>query len=120
MTDQNSYTHIADLHTEVALPEQAFKLKPIFQDKDVKAVLFHFLAGSELAEHTAPMPIIIQVVSGQGRITIGSDSIKAKPGTWVHVAPDVPHSINATENLIMLLTLIKSARPGSPDPAPLQ
>ncbi|HIQ04150.1 MAG TPA: cupin domain-containing protein, partial [Anaerolineae bacterium] len=80
-----------------------------YADDQVKAVLFGFAAGQELSEHTASQPAILYFVQGEAHLTLGDDSMEAKAGTWVHMPPQLPHSIVAKTPVVMLLLLIKIA-----------
>ena len=41
------------------------------------------------------------------RLTPGDDTLEAKPGTWVHMAKGLRHSIQAKTPVVMLLLLLK-------------
>ncbi|HIC90113.1 MAG TPA: cupin domain-containing protein [Anaerolineae bacterium] len=83
--------------------------RTFYADDQVKAVLFGFAAGQELSEHTASQPAILYFVQGEAHLTLGDDSMEAKAGTWVHMPPQLPHSIVAKTPVVMLLLLIKIA-----------
>ena len=78
-------------------------------DDDVKAVLFGFDAGQELSEHTAALPASIFVLRGEATLTLGGERRQARPGTWVHMPPHMPHTFVAHTPLIMLLLLYRAA-----------
>ncbi|MCZ7540113.1 MAG: cupin domain-containing protein [Anaerolineae bacterium] len=78
-------------------------------DDDVKAVLFGFDAGQELSEHTAALPASIFVLRGEAELTLGGERRQARPGTWVHMPPHLPHTVVAHTPLIMLLLLYRGA-----------
>ncbi len=76
---------------------------------DVRAVLFGFDAGQELSEHTAALPASILVLRGEADLTLGGERRQARPGTWVHMPPRLPHTVVARTPLIMLLLLYERA-----------
>ena len=78
-------------------------------DDDVKAVLFGFDAGQELSEHTAALPASIFVLRGEAELTLGGERRQARPGTWVHMPPHLPHTVVAHTPMIMLLLLYRGA-----------
>jgi hypothetical protein len=51
----STYTHIADLAREVEPPDDGILTRTLFNDDDVKEVIFGFGQGEELSEHTASM-----------------------------------------------------------------
>ena len=40
------------------------------------------------------------------RLTLGSDEMSAAPGTWVHMPPNLSHSVYAETPVVMLLYLL--------------
>lgn len=104
-------TTYADLVEEVDISGGSTISKTLYQDGRLKAILFGFAAGQELSEHTASMPAIIHFLSGEARVTLGAETIEAKPNTWVHMPAGLPHSIAARTEVRMLLLLLKSETP---------
>ncbi len=80
--------------------------RTFYQGDQVKAILFSFAPGQELSEHTASMPAVIQILDGEARLTLGGDAHQAKAGTWVHMPPNLPHSLYAITPVTMLLLLL--------------
>ena len=76
-----SYTHILDLAKEVEPPEDGILTRTLFNDDDVKAVIFGFGQGEELSEHTASMPAILHFIQGEANLTLGGETVEAQPGT---------------------------------------
>ena len=102
-----TYTHISDLAKEAQPPEKGILSRTIFNDDKVKAVIFGFGQGDELSEHTASMPAILHFLQGEAKLTLGDDTLEAKPGTWVHMPTGQRHSIQAKTPVVMLLVLLK-------------
>ena len=105
---QENFTYIADLAEKIEkIPDDSIVSRTLFSDDNIKGVLFGFAPGQELSEHTASTPALIHILSGQGRLTLGGESRVAKPGTWVHMQPNLPHSLVAETPMTMLLLLIR-------------
>jgi quercetin dioxygenase-like cupin family protein len=102
-----NYTHIIDLAKEVEPPEDGILTRTVFDDDHVKAVIFGFGKGEELSEHTASMPAILHFVKGEATLTLGDDTVEAQPGTWIHMPPELKHSVETRTPLVMLLLLLK-------------
>lgn len=98
---------IRQLAEEIDPPESGKQSVVLFNDTKAKVVLFAFATGSGLAEHVAPFPAMIQIVRGEAALTIGDETVAAKPGTWLWMAAKTPHSIDAKSPVVMLLTLWK-------------
>ena len=102
-----SYTHIVDLAEEVKPPADGILTRTIFNDENIKAVIFGFGQDEELSEHTASMPAILHFIRGEATLTLGEDVINAQAGTWVHMPPQLKHSIRTQSQAVMLLLLLK-------------
>ena len=59
------------------------------------------------ADHTASMPAVLHFLQGEAKLTLGDDTLEARPGTWVHMAKGLRHSIQAKTPVVMLLLLLK-------------
>lgn len=103
-----AFTYLENLTAE--LPEispDSIISRTIYQDEQFKAILFGFAPGQELSEHTASQTALLYFVQGQAKITLGKKESLAVPGTFVRMAPKLPHSVLAETKLIMLLILFK-------------
>lgn len=98
---------ITDLAKEVEPPDDGILTRTLYNDDDVKAVIFGFGQREELSEHTASMPAILHFLQGEATLTLGDDTIEAQPGTWVHMPANLKHSVKTTTPVVMLLLLIK-------------
>jgi quercetin dioxygenase-like cupin family protein len=47
------------------------------------------------------------VLAGQAHISLGKDTVTAEAGAWINMPPNLPHSLKADSQFVMLLTLIK-------------
>ena len=102
-----NYTHILDLAKEVEPPDDGILTRTLFNDDHVKAVIFGFAQGEELSEHTASMPAILHFIQGEATVTLGDETVEARPGTWIHMAPGLKHSVGTKKPVVMLLLLLK-------------
>jgi quercetin dioxygenase-like cupin family protein len=101
------YTLVANLAAEIEPPPDGTLSRTLHQDERLKVVLFGFSAGQELSEHTASTPAIMHFLKGEATVTLGDDKVLAKAGTWVHMPPNLKHSIRADTPVSMLLLLLK-------------
>ncbi len=107
--NNSNYTHVADLIKEVEIPVNGILSRTLYNDDRLKVVIFGFATGQELTAHTAPMPAVIQILSGEARLKLGDDTIEAGPGTFVRMAPQLEHGIYAKSPVVMLLLMMKNA-----------
>lgn len=102
------YFHVDGLLAQ--LPEIApdsIVSRTVFTSDQVKVTLFGFAAGQELSEHTASKPAVLHFLQGDARLTLGDFETTAKPGAWVHMPANLPHSIYAETPVVMLLYLLQ-------------
>ena len=107
MDDIQPATAITDLAAELVIPKDGTLSRVLFKDDDIRLVLFGFDTGQELTEHTASMPALLQIISGQARLELGEETVTVRPGSWVHMPAHLPHSVLAEEPTVLLLTLIR-------------
>lgn len=98
---------IQDIATAVDIQSGAVVSKVVHRDEDVNVTVFGLDAGQELTEHQAARAAVVQVVSGRLLFTADGEEFDAGPGFWLHMAPNTPHALEATEPTIMLLTLLR-------------
>lgn len=103
----SNYTHLIDLAQEVELPDDGILTRTLLNDDDVKAVIFGFAQGEELSEHTASMPAILHFITGEATLTLGEETVEALPGTWIHLASGLKHTVRTKTPVVMLLLLLK-------------
>lgn len=113
-THNGSYTyipnlaeHLNDLVAEAPHPTDHVQGRAVFTDDHVKVLAFPFEAGQALREHTAPHPAVLHFLEGEANVTIGSDALDARAGTWIHMPPHEPHSIHARTRCMMLLMVFQ-------------
>ena len=102
------YTFFKDLASEISeLQPDSIISRTLYDDDQHKAILFGFAAGQELSEHTASQTALLYFLRGEAKLTLGEDESQAGPGTWVRMAPRLPHSVLAETEMVMLLLLLK-------------
>jgi quercetin dioxygenase-like cupin family protein len=103
------YTHFLDLAAELPeVPPDSIISRTIYSDEQLKAVLFGFAEGQELSEHTASQAALLYFVQGKAQLTLGGERQEAQAGTWVHMEPNLAHSVQASTPLVMLLLLLRA------------
>ena len=102
-----TYFHVEDVLAQLSeIAPDSIVSRTFFSDQHVKVILFGFAAGQELSEHTASKPAMLHFLQGNARLTLGSDEMTAAPGTWVHMPPNLSHSVYAETPVVMLLYLL--------------
>ena len=99
------YTYIKELASKVQIPENGIISTTISADDKFKVMLFGFDTGQELSEHTASVPALIQIISGNADLTLGDAPHPGPAGSWAHMPANLPHSVLAKEPTVMLLIM---------------
>lgn len=99
------FPDLAGLIPEV--PADSIVSRTFYKDDRLSAVLFSFAAGQELSEHTSAYPATLHFLSGQARLTLGQNVLTVESGAWVHMEPNLPHSIFAETPVVMLLLMLR-------------
>ena len=90
----------------------------VLKSTGANVVMFAFTAGSELREHTAKQPVLLQSLEGTLDVQVGGQTFQITPGDLLHIEPDVPHSVTAEDNARLQLTVLMIDSPG-PSGVPL-
>ena len=103
-----TYNFISNLGDMIPdIPVDSIVSRTVHDDEGIKVVLFGFAEGQELSEHTASQPAMLTFLDGNAQLTLGDDPYRAVPGTWVYLPPNLPHSVQATSTVLMMLVLLK-------------
>lgn len=98
---------VHDLRAPVSTPADGIVSRSLHDDESCRVVLFSFAAGQQLSDHTAAVPVTMEVVEGDAEIGVEDETIEAPAGTWLHLAANTPHSVVARTPVTLLLTLLK-------------
>lgn len=74
----------------------------------VRLVLFAFRAGQQLKEHCTSSQLLVQVLRGSVRLSTPGNNTKLQAGMVLQVEANVLHSVTATTDAVMLLTMTPS------------
>lgn len=105
-------THIGNLSELVEIPPQGVSSKSALAADGMRVVVFAFDAGQSLSEHSAAVPLMVQVMSGAVEVAAAGDSVSLQPGGMVFLAARTPHSVRASEPSVVQLTLVGRPAPG--------
>lgn len=105
-TKVQAYAYIQNVAQLIeSIQPESIISRTVYSDDNIKVVLFGFDTGQSLSEHTASQPATIQVLQGEATITLAGDTKEVSPGTWLHMPPNLLHSVTAKTPMVMLLTL---------------
>lgn len=102
------YTFIPDLSEDMEIPSNGTLSRVLYRDDQLRLVGFGFDTGQELTEHTAAVPVVIQVVSGRLSVTLEDDTMELGPNGWLRMEAHAPHSVRALVPTVLVLTMLRS------------
>lgn len=103
-----TYSLLEDVAAEMDMPKDGTLSRVLAKHGPVRLVAFAFDAGQELTEHTASVPVVVQVVSGSLTVEVAGEQHRLTPLSWMLLDAGEPHSVYADEPSKMLLTMIRS------------
>jgi quercetin dioxygenase-like cupin family protein len=98
--------YLADLGSLVEVAADSTVSRTVLKAEGARLVLFSFDAGQELSEHTAAMPVLLQVLDGRLTVTAAGRSVQLAPGGVIHLPARLPHTVLALEPSRLLLTML--------------
>ena len=109
----SAMTVVTDLTVRPAVQPDGTVSTTVLRAEGVRVVLFTFDTGQELSEHTAAVPVLLQVLSGRLSVTASGRTVELSPGTLIHLPARLPHSVVAVEPARLQLTML-DPRSGAP------
>ena len=85
----------------------------------VENTVFAFEPGTELREHTADEPALLQPLEGELTVRLAGQTVTLRMGDLLHIEPNVPHSVTAAGPAKLQLTILMIDSPG-PSRIPLE
>ena len=101
-----SHTFLSDLVIAAGIPSQETPDIVVFKNDQIRVVVTALARGQELFEPVAALSAILQILSGQVRLTVGSEASDFQPGDWAHTPAGLPYSVEARDPSVMLQTLL--------------
>lgn len=87
---------LSGLFGQLPIPSEATTSRTVVSNSAVRVVLFAMDTGQELTDHSAPRPVVVQVLEGSLDFHVMGASHALGVGDVVYLAPDERHSLRAT------------------------
>jgi quercetin dioxygenase-like cupin family protein len=110
---ETAMEHIAELGALVEVAAGSTVSRTVLKAEGARVVLFSFDVGQELTEHTAAVPILLQVLDGRLRVGADGQHVELVAGGLVHIGARVPHEVLALEPSRMMLTMLDPRASGA-------
>lgn len=119
MPSQVTFTTVVDAAGMAAYEAGRIKPVSVLKATGANVVIFAFDAGTELREHSAQQPVLLQVLEGALTVRLDGEAVALRPGDLLHIEPGVAHSVEAADRARLQLTVLPIDSPG-PSHVPLE
>ncbi|WP_227589830.1 cupin domain-containing protein [Demequina pelophila] len=99
-------THVEDLAALVTVQPESTVSRTVLKEEGVRIVVFAFDAGQVLTEHTAAVPVLLEVLEGRLAITADGRTEELLPGAVMHMGTRLPHAVDALEPSKLALIML--------------
>lgn len=82
--------------------------KVVLKAKTGHITLFAFDLGQKIDEHSAPFDAFVQIIEGGANIVLQGQSHKLTEGQFIIMPANVPHAVQATSKMKMMLVMIRN------------
>ncbi len=96
---------VKNLKDLMEFPKQGIISKVLVKGDASDHTLMCLAKGSDISEHTSTREAVVTVLKGKGIFVLRGKKIKLKPGVFIFMPKNAPHSLSADENLTILLSL---------------
>jgi len=94
-----------DLEKMMEFPKEGIFSKVLVKTSISNHTLMCLAKGSDISEHTSTREAAVTVLKGRGIFVLNGKKIKMKPGVFIFMPSNAPHSLSAKEDLAILLSL---------------
>jgi quercetin dioxygenase-like cupin family protein len=83
----------------------------LFKTYAMEVIRLVLRKGKEIATHSAPGEITVHCIEGKVTFTSAGKSCELTTGTMLYLASGEPHSVQASENATLLVTILLPSKP---------
>lgn len=98
----------ASLLEDIVYGEDRPAIKVMLENTATKEIRIVFRAGQEMKEHSAPFPIVVEVVDGEIDFGVNGKRIALNRGMLITLEGHVPHDLLAKKDSVVRLSLNKA------------
>ncbi|MDD5595150.1 MAG: cupin domain-containing protein [Candidatus Omnitrophica bacterium] len=96
---------VKDLDKMMEFPKEGVFSKVLVKTDISNHTLMCLAKGSDISEHTSTREAAVTVLKGEGVFILNGKKIKMKPGVFIFMPKNAPHSLSASKDLAILLSL---------------
>ena len=105
-TDVETSLAVTGLIDELPVTASSTTSRVVVDNPVLRVVVFAFDAGELLTEHTSPRAVVVQLLDGALRFTVGGVEHPMAPGDVIYLAPGEPHAVVADEPSHLSLVMV--------------
>lgn len=98
---------VSQVAEQLPITASATTSRALVDNDAVRVVAFTFDTGEQLTEHTAAMPVVVQLLSGDLRFEVAGGTHTLTAGDCVYLAPGEPHALEALTPSFVSLTMMR-------------
>ena len=96
---------VTNLEEMMEFPREGIFSKVLVKTETSNYTLMCLAKGSDISEHTSTREAAVTVLKGKGTFVLNGKKIKMAPGVFIFMPKNAPHSLSASEDLAILLSL---------------
>lgn len=96
---------IKDLELMMEFPKEGIFSKVLVKTESSNYTLMCLAKDSDISEHTSTREAAVTVLRGEGIFNLAGKKIEMKPGVFIFMPKNAPHSLSASKDLAILLSL---------------
>jgi quercetin dioxygenase-like cupin family protein len=100
---------IGHLHRDLPIAADATTSRTVVSNDAARVVAFAMDRGQELTDHSAPRPVVVQVLEGDLAFTVAGVRHELSAGDVVYLAPSERHAVVALTPCRFVLILVTAA-----------
>ena len=101
---------VRGLHGDLPISVEAITSRTVVSNDAVRVVSFAMDRGQELTDHSAPRPVVVQVIDGDLTFTVAGQQHELTAGDVVYLAPSARHAVVALTpcRFVLVMSMVES------------
>ena len=96
---------IVELEKMMEFPREGIFSKVLVKTDISNYTLMCLASGSDISEHTSTREAAVIVLKGKGTFVLSGKKIDLYPGVFIFMPKNAPHSLSASQDLAIILSL---------------
>ena len=110
MTQEKTAIHWKEV---IEYAPTGIKSKILLEDGNCQYILMSLSLEKAISEHTNPRNATVNVIEGEGILTLGGKEISLEAGVFIFIPANAPHAVQSSSELAFLLTLSEQVAPAT-------